>query len=268
MKDFNEASLDSYDTVVIVAQNIHKNEFKSKISSKYYQSLEDYKQYDDSVENDGCLLVVPDTTVKRMVYSPVGTVDRDFDDVRRFRDAAFNGVKRALQAGAKKLVLLIPDSGNSKFKAYDQYDLITVLGALEAVYVPLEIRENVPSKSRKVDILSFHNFHDEKRRSSILNTAQALEAGRAVARDIGGSDPERMSAPNVQDYVINTFKGSSIKVDVIKDKQTIEKEFPCLGAVNRGSNEKHEGRVIFLTYEPEGKWLVIFIQHFYLNDLI
>lgn len=35
---------------------------------------------------------------------------------------------------------------------------------------------------------------------------------RVVARDIGGSDPEKMAAPNVATYVQNIFKDTSVKV--------------------------------------------------------
>lgn len=35
---------------------------------------------------------------------------------------------------------------------------------------------------------------------------------RIVTRDIGGSDPERMAAPNVAKYVEEVFKGTCIKV--------------------------------------------------------
>jgi len=35
---------------------------------------------------------------------------------------------------------------------------------------------------------------------------------RAVCRDIGGSDPERMAAPRVSDYVQEIFKNTCIKV--------------------------------------------------------
>lgn len=72
-----------------------------------------------------------------------------------------------------------------------------------------------------------------------------------MARDIGGSDPERMSAINVAKYVEDTFYGSSVvKVEVISDKAEINHQFPCLGIVDRGSVDRHSARVILLTYEP------------------
>lgn len=71
--------------------------------------------------------------------------------------------------------------------------LVTVLGALKALYVPLEVREQVPEKATKV--IKIGIFGDTDKIGSKVDLAKALEAGRIVSRDIGGSDPERMAAP-------------------------------------------------------------------------
>lgn len=112
---------------------------------------------------------------------------------------------------------------------------------------PLEIREAIDAKHEKVEQLSFSFSTSEK----VLAIANAIEQGRYVARDIGGSDPERMSPAKVAQYCEQAFANTGIKVQVISDKATIESQYPCLGAVNRGSNDQHLGRVILLTYEPE-----------------
>lgn len=108
------------------------------------------------------------------------------------------------------------------------------------------MREAIEAKSKKVESLSFSISTDDK----VLRIANAIEQGRYVARDIGGSDPERMSASKVADYCCQVFKDSGIKVEIIEDKEQIAAQYPCLGAVNRGSNAKHLARVILLTYEP------------------
>lgn len=113
---------------------------------------------------------------------------------------------------------------------------------------PLEIRE--ASKLQKLKQLSFFNFTSEQREKDVYRLAEAIERGRNVARDIGGSDPERMSAIQVAKYVEETFSGSIVKVEVISDKVEINREFPCLGIVDRGSVDRHSARVIFLTYDP------------------
>lgn len=47
----------------------------------------------------------------------------------------------------------------------------------------------------------------------LIQYARAVELGRAVGRDIGGADPERMAPPRVADYVSAIFdQDSSVKV--------------------------------------------------------
>lgn len=65
-----------------------------------------------------------------------------------------------------------------------------------------------------------------------------------MCRDIGGSDPERMAAPNVATYVKELFVNTPIQVEVIEDVKYIEKEYPLLGAVNRAA----KGSLIFGVY--------------------
>ena len=58
----------------------------------------------------------------------------------------------------------------------------------------------------------------------------------------------------VAEYVTNAFKGTNIKVEVVKGHDTLKKEYPCFAAVDRCANTvpRHQGCVIWLTYEPEG----------------
>lgn len=65
---------------------------------------------------------------------------------------------------------------------------------------------------------------------------QILEAGRLVCRDIGGPDPERMSAIRVEEYVRNVFKNSNIEMTVVSDLDVLAKEYPLFAAVNRAAS--------------------------------
>ena len=62
-----------------------------------------------------------------------------------------------------------------------------------------------------------------------------------------------MSAQNVAHYVQQLFQNTAVKVNVWTDTKTLEKEFPCFGAVNRASVDRHQARAIFLTYDPPEK---------------
>ena len=99
------------------------------------------------------------------------------------------------------------------------------------------MREMVPERATNVDAIGVVGDID-------VDKVQALEAGRIAARDIGGSDPERMAAPRVADYVREMFKGTSVKVDVMEGQANFEKNYPCLAAVNRAANSvpRHQVR--------------------------
>jgi len=73
---------------------------------------------------------------ERFVLSPTGPLNRCEDDVRRFFDAAEAGIKRALKSGARKpLLLVVPD------ERFSQSLLVSILGAMHALYTTLELRE-------------------------------------------------------------------------------------------------------------------------------
>eukprot|EP00090_Calanus_glacialis_P014754 TRINITY_DN2361_c0_g1_i1.p1 TRINITY_DN2361_c0_g1~~TRINITY_DN2361_c0_g1_i1.p1 ORF type:complete len:506 (-),score=180.53 TRINITY_DN2361_c0_g1_i1:73-1590(-) len=200
---------------------------------------------DQGAQSAGCVVPVS-LPCKRLVYSPTGPLDRDYDDHRRFAEAAANGIKKALAAGSKHPLLAV--QGNLPNKSAEDAQLSALLGALAAVYVPLEMREAVKERAAKVSGLGWAGA------KKVMEEAHAIEAGRVVARDIGGSDPERMAAPKVEVYVQEAFKGTNIKVEVMKGQEFFEKEYPCLAAVNRCANQvpRHDGRLIWLTYEGEG----------------
>ena len=77
-----------------------------------------------------------------------------------------------------------------------------------------------------------------------------------MARDIGSGDPERMAAPRAAAYIIQAFKGrnytpkvtfpqafsqhcrtlgSDVTVEVISDRNVLEKEYPLVASVARAS---------------------------------
>lgn len=113
---------------------------------------------------------------------------------------------------------------------------------------PIQLREDVPEKKQRLSSLSL--LIDDPKAEEIFNEAIVLESGRLVARDIGVGDPERMAPPRVEAYIKPLF--SNIKVTVINDLETLNKEYPLFAAVNRAAKtvERHQGRIIFLEYIP------------------
>lgn len=241
-----------YDCLIVLAIKAGNGFLGSACYSEVTEYLLDHKSYDESFDKEGGFILLPAShKIRRVVYSPVGLVNRDFDDVRRFRDAAFKAVKRAMKAGCDRPLIIIPTIG-SIASQYQFYDVATVLGAYEAIYTPLENRELFgAARYLKVRHLSFVNFASEQRERDVFKLSEAIERGRNVARDIGGSDPERMSSVNIVSYVRSVFASSGIAVEVIEDLDRIRRDFPCLGIVDRGSSlARHSAKVIFLSYEP------------------
>lgn len=239
-----------YDSVVIVATNIMNQEFPPYLKD-FFHVLKVYKEADAAFE-DAETFIVPNVSkynnIKKLVYSPTGPLDKDYDDVRTFADAAIRGIKRVLKAGGKSPVLAVINS-NPKFEFSE---LVSLLGAAEALYVPMEVRES-SKKHAKVEILGFGSLSASP---ELLRIVSAIEIGRVMCRDIGGSDPECMAAPNVAVYVQEMFANTSINVEVIDDESILQKEYPLLAAVNRAARgiDRHRARVINLSYEPEGPY--------------
>ncbi|KAK2579907.1 hypothetical protein KPH14_007587 [Odynerus spinipes] len=184
---------------------------------------------------------------KRLIYSPTGPLNMDYHDVRSFAEAATKGIKRALKAGVRcPLLALLPDV------RFENVELVTLLGALEGLYVPLEVREICPDRCYKACQLAVWSPICSKKLQGIVKLASALESGRYVARDIGGADPERMAPPRVEEYLAELYCGSHITMQVISDQDTLLQEYPLFACVNRAASviPRHAGRIIFLTYEP------------------
>lgn len=181
---------------------------------------------------------------KLTVYSPLDL--DDYADVREYFKAAKKGVERAVKAECTKLLLLIPSV--PKFK---NAELSTVLGALCALYVPLQFREDVPDKAQRIQSL-YISWTQKDKVNELINTAIMLESGLFIARDIGGGDPERMSPPNVANYVERSFTSGVIKMSIISDQDQFVKDYPLFAAVNRASRhvQRHQGRIIFMEYKP------------------
>ncbi|XP_022119159.1 putative aminopeptidase W07G4.4 [Pieris rapae] len=182
----------------------------------------------------------------RLVLSPTGKIT-PYHDVSVIRDAAKKGMARALDAGMKKPLLVIENVVN-----FPDGQLVGILGALEAMYVPLQVREFKDSKN--FIHIGFHS--DEKITEAfekVVRNALALERSRIFARDIAGGDPERMAPAKIVEYVKHSFAGdTNISINVIEDQEVIAKEYPLLAAVSRAANnvERHKARVVEIHYNP------------------
>lgn len=116
---------------------------------------------DSGLREDVVVLKVPGLPGNRLVFASTGPVNRDYDDIRRFSDAAINGIKRssmaedfpfpvyfldphlygsccffdfltfrALKAGMQSPLLVCPPH-----KDYKHSSVAAALGALQALYM-------------------------------------------------------------------------------------------------------------------------------------
>jgi len=247
----SEAEITSkHDAIVIVGEKHELGLFYPGFIQPYLTSI---KQLKDVDQCDGMCVCSYDGGIL-VIWSPTGKLNRDYDDARRYKDAAIEGVKRALKGGKKK-PLLVVSSSHEQYPDYKDALLVSILGALEAIYVPIEIREALPDKSTKVSVLGIasNEIDSQEKGEKLVSTALGIEFGRIIARDIGGSDPERMAPCKVEEYLREIFNDTSIVMDVVAGHEAFRKDYPLFAAVDRCANEvpRHRGRLIYLEYSGE-----------------
>ena len=113
-------------------------DYKEAGNQAVISALEPVLGIDEGAKTGGCVVPVS-LPCARLVYSPTGPLDRDYDDHRRFAEAASSGVKKAVAAGAKHPLLAV--KGCLPNKTEEDAQLSALLGALAAVYVRLEMWE-------------------------------------------------------------------------------------------------------------------------------
>lgn len=198
---------------------------------------------------------------KKLILSFVGPLDRDYDDVRRIADAVKEGVCLSIKSGSTSpLLALAPLKAAAKLHANWSHPkalcLTALLSALHAVYVPLEVREfaslppfaeaNKSVKGFKIlTLLWFSDAGYAIDHEKLLHIGYAIEEGRRVARDIGGSDPERMNASHIVEYLQRELADPKMRLTV----QPVDPQsYPMAAIVDRGSNERHKGYIVHMDY--------------------
>jgi len=186
----------------------------------------------------------PGGRVVLAVYGSGLSTTADIEDVRLVAEATAAAVARAIEAGASRpLVLAIPPHGNNP-----RFALTTEVAAVAAAgsqWVPLEAREagKAPKTAESIGVLGL----DEERAKLV----EAIDVGKRLARDIAGTDPERMAPLKVAALCEEAFANTGVKVEIERDVSA----YPLLAAVARASNvvERHRPCVVRLTYTPQGK---------------
>lgn len=189
----------------------------------------------------------------RLVLSPTGPLSRDYDDVRRFFDAARAGLCRARDAGSRRPFLVV--GGIPADDRYKRAVEVALLGALGGLWEPLEGREALGEQELEpVEQVGFAAppWMDGEETGRWVT---AIEAGRRVARDIGGTEPERMAPARMAEYCAEHVVGDRMAMEVVDSQDELLAHYPLLSAVARASFgvERHRPRVIRLRYEGGGE---------------
>ncbi|MEQ8275844.1 MAG: leucyl aminopeptidase family protein [Deltaproteobacteria bacterium] len=200
----------------------------------------------------GVTLLVDDAMPKsRLVFSGTGPVTRDYDDVRAFGDAAKKGVQRARDAGAQAPLLFV--TGVPKAPGFERTLDVALLEAAGGLWEPLEAREALGSlETEPVSKIGFVAPSDGARTAALVT---ALEAGRRAARDVTGTEPERMTPTRAVEYAMDLFRGTKVKASQVAERDKLQAGYPLLDAVARASYpvERHRPRVLRLEYTGEGE---------------
>jgi leucyl aminopeptidase len=132
---------------------------------------------------------------------------------------------------------------------------VALLSALQGLWEPLEAREALGEAAvepvRQLGLWAEGAADLEHR----VRQVAAIEVGRRLARDIGGTNPERMRPEAVARACEQAFAGTGVQVSVVSDPATLHRDYPLLMAVARASMEvpRHRPCVVRLEYIGAGE---------------
>lgn len=233
-----------WDALIVVAPDFELSE-----TPDLNAFVEQAATIDARIGQSAVMLVSELAPGNRLILAPSGNVNGDYSDARNFGDAANAAVAIAAAAGASKPLLWVKGAPDNELYTYAAE--VAYLGSTQALWQPLEAREFHGAESIE-PIVSIGIYTGRAVDDRWLN---ALESGRRVARDLCGTEPERMAPPRFAEYCEQTFTGSDVEVSVLDDMELLLQEYPMLMAVARASLsvERHQPRVIRLVYTGEGK---------------
>ncbi len=179
----------------------------------------------------------------RLVLAPMSSLAQDTDDVRLVAEATAAAVSRAIDAGARRpLVYAASAPRGPKFERATE---VAGLAALGSQWVPLEAREaeRAPRVAEAVGLVGATEAQARE--------IAGIELGRALCRDITGTEPERMAPRRIAELCRDAFAGTGVTVAVENDVA----RYPLLAAVARASSgvERHRPCVVRLEHRPEGE---------------
>ncbi|EGN76294.1 leucyl aminopeptidase [Idiomarina sp. A28L] len=234
------------DALVVLSHDL------TAIPAPFAEAVQNAQQLDAQIINKTSVLRCEAAPAQRLIVAATGPLNRDYDDVRRFFDAARNAAIVVRDSGAIAPVLWLPEIPNTA--NYENAVEAAWFGFCQGLYEPLEAREHFGESVEPVSAVTLIAEHSQSANSvQSADWLYAVEEGRRVARDLCGTEPERMAPMKFAEYCQQAFAGTSVKVQIIDDKPELEHEYPLLSAVGRASfGTSQRPCVIRLEYTPEG----------------
>ncbi len=236
LDDFAQAAAHDFDAVLLVG------DFNQPVPADFSAHVKRAQRLDQRI-GQSAQLVPSEVPGGRLICAPTGALDSDYADVRQVAEAAGVAAKIAEQAGARKPLLMV--FGIPATALFAQAEAVAYWGACQALYQPLEAREAhgeaVLEPISSIGLVASVDGH----------WLMAVEAGKRLARDLCGTEPERMSAIQFARYLQQAFAQSPVQLTVIDDSEQLQREYPLLMAVARCSLqvERHRPCVVRLEYK-------------------
>ncbi len=236
-----------WDALVLVAES-----FPGRAPQALAADIERHLSLDARLERCGGLVLSEQAPGGRLVLAPTGSLGRDYDDVRRVSDAAASGLRRAMEAGAVRPAIAL--TGVPGQPRYARAHAAALLAALGTLWQPLEARESLGEEECQPVVAVGLAMPDHGDGESLVAFVRAVEAGRVLARDVAGTQPERMAPQRMADHCRSAFRATDVEVEIVADLDVLRADYPLLLAVARASLAvpRHQPCVIRLRYRGEG----------------
>lgn len=114
-----------------------------------HTAVDELRRLDKAAESEIHVFPIKNLPAERLVYSPTGKLDPDYDDARIFRETADKGVRRLLKTGVKRPLVVLPSH-----EEHTKAELVALLGVLNTLYVvsrPIYLHNVLTSFFRKLN---------------------------------------------------------------------------------------------------------------------
>ncbi len=214
------------------------------------EALTEVLRFDPRARHQATVFPIDIGNIDRCLYVPVDISNEDFASGRTVFNIGKSIGQLLNDLDSKHPSIYLDDSLKQYLDSFCLPFETLSQGLCHELWQPLEARECIgESKLETVQSVTLLGANAKQ-----VDEINALEAGKRLARDLCGTEPERMAPIGFAAYCEQAFKDSAVSYSAVDNLSTIERDYPCLYAVARASVEvaRHQPRVIRLEYQSEG----------------